>query len=65
MPTEFDRVSEITEGEHDSAIKESKEHKPICYYVMNEGEVIEKNPVLKRPTEAMKSHLKPAFIHMG
>src|ERR1044072_4035803 len=41
MPAEFDRLSEITEDEYDSATKESKDHKPICYYVMNEGEVIE------------------------
>src|ERR1044072_1062373 len=62
MPAEFDRVSEVTEDEYDSVTKESKDHKPICYYVMNEGEVIETDDVCKRPTETMKSHLKPLYI---
>ena len=52
----------MTKDEYDSVTKESKEHKPICYYVMNEGEKIETYAIYKRPTEAMKSHLKPLYI---
>lgn len=37
-------------------------HKPVCYYVMNNGCVEEKNAFFERPNEAMKSHLKPLFI---
>jgi hypothetical protein len=62
LPSEFDRLSGITEDEYDTATKESMDHKPICYYVMNEGEVIETDTVFKRPTESMKSHLKPLYI---
>ena len=62
LPAEFDRLSEIKEDEYDTATKESMDHKPICYYVMNEGEVIETDAVFKRPTESMKSHLKPFYI---
>src|ERR1044072_1055127 len=32
LPAEFDRLSEVTEDEDDTATKESKDHKPICYY---------------------------------
>src|ERR1044072_9407940 len=62
MPAEFDKVSEVTEDEYDTATKESKDNMPICYYVRNEGEVIETEAVFKRPTETMKSHLKPLYI---
>src|ERR1044072_2113111 len=62
MPAEFNRVSEVTEDEYDSVTKESKDNMPICYYVRNEGEVIETDAVFKRPTETMKSHLKPLYI---
>src|ERR1044072_780030 len=62
MPAEFDRLSEITEDEYDGATQESKDHKPICYYVMNEGEVIETDAVFKMPTETMKSRLKPVYM---
>lgn len=37
-------------------------HKPVCYYVMNNGCMEEKNVFFKRPDEAMKSQLKPLFI---
>ena len=37
-------------------------HKPVCYYVMNNGCVEEQNAFFERPDEAMKSHLKPLFI---
>lgn len=37
-------------------------HKPVCYYVMNNGCAEEKNVFFERPDEAMKSHLKPIFI---
>src|ERR1044072_2736704 len=62
MPAEFDGVSEVTEDEYDSVTKESKDHKPICYYVMNEGDVIETVAGFKRPAETMKINFKPLYI---
>ena len=37
-------------------------HRPVCYYLMNNGCVEEQNAFFERPTEAMKNHLKPLFI---
>lgn len=37
-------------------------HKPVCYYVMNNSCVEEKNAFFERPDKVMKSHLKPFFI---
>lgn len=37
-------------------------HKPICYYMMNDGCVKEQNVVFEKPDLGMKSHLKPLFI---
>ncbi|XP_050916149.1 uncharacterized protein LOC127131264 [Lathyrus oleraceus] len=37
-------------------------HKPVCYYMMNNGCVEEQNAFFERPDEAMKSHIKPLFI---
>ncbi|XP_050895251.1 uncharacterized protein LOC127101860 [Lathyrus oleraceus] len=37
-------------------------YKPICYYVMNNGCMEEKNALFERPDEDIKSHLKPLFI---
>ncbi|XP_050919076.1 uncharacterized protein LOC127136579 [Lathyrus oleraceus] len=41
---------------------EMARHKPMCYYIMNNGCVEEQNAFFERPNESMKSHLKPLFI---
>ncbi|XP_050902792.1 uncharacterized protein LOC127115248 [Lathyrus oleraceus] len=61
MPREFDRITEV----EDNGIitkREMAAHKPVCYYVMNNDCVEEQNAFFERPSEAMKSHLKPLFI---
>lgn len=61
MPREFDQITEVEDTDNTIEI-EIVAHKPICYYVMTNGYVEEKNAFFERPNEAMKSHLKPLFI---
>lgn len=61
MPREFDRITEVEDTDNNTE-REMVAHKPVCYYVMNNGCVKEKNDLFKRPNEAMKRHLKPIFI---
>ena len=42
--------------------QEMARHRPMCYYVMNNGCMEEHNTFFEPPTEAMKNHLKPLFI---
>ncbi|KEH17559.1 hypothetical protein MTR_0008s0310 [Medicago truncatula] len=37
-------------------------HKPLCYYVMNNGGVEDQHAVFERPDVSMRLHLKPLFI---
>ena len=37
-------------------------HKPMCYYILNNGVVEEKNAFFERPDQSMKNHLKPLFV---
>lgn len=37
-------------------------YKPLCYYVMNNGCIVEENAMFKMPHDRMKNHLKPIFI---
>jgi hypothetical protein len=37
-------------------------HKPLCYYVMNNGCVEDQHAVFERPDISMMHHLKPLFI---
>lgn len=61
MPKEFDRITEVEDTDIITE-REMAAHEPVCYYVMNNGCVEEKNTLIERPNEAMKSHLKPLFI---
>lgn len=53
--TEIEDIDNITEREMDA-------HKPVCYYVMNNGCVEEQNAFFERSHEAIQSHIKPFFI---
>ena len=41
---------------------EMARHKPLFYYIMNNGVLEEKNSFFERPDQSMKNHLKPLFI---
>lgn len=61
LPREFDQITEVEDT--DNIIKrEMVIHKPVSYYVMNNGCVEEQNAFFERPDRAMQSHLKPLFI---
>ncbi|XP_045802327.1 uncharacterized protein LOC123895902 [Trifolium pratense] len=62
LPAEYDVWSEVTEGEDEFDESELALHKPMCYYVMNNGCLGEQMANFERPTEGMKNHLKPLFI---
>lgn len=61
MPRVFDQITEVKDTDINTEI-EMAAHKPVCYYVMNNGCVEEQNSFFERPDEAIKSHLKPLFI---
>ncbi|KAI5389321.1 hypothetical protein KIW84_074822 [Lathyrus oleraceus] len=46
----------------DEMEEETMVHRPVCYYVMNNGCVEEHNAFFERPDDSMKAHLKPLFI---
>jgi hypothetical protein len=55
---DYDRVMEV-EDEEDEMEEETMVHRPVCYYVMNNGCVEEQNAFFERPDDSMKAHLKP------
>lgn len=61
LPYEYDRVTEVVENE-DYEEEVLEKHKPVCYFVMDNGCIEEKNVFFKRPHEGIKNHLKPLFI---
>lgn len=61
LPREYDQVMEVEEPK-DVAEMEMTRHKPVYYYIMNNGYVEEQNTFFERLDESMKSHLKPLFI---
>src|ERR1051325_2367350 len=61
LPAEFGQETEIEEQEEDDTIDMMK-HRPVCYYVMDNGAVEEQNPFFEHPEPAMKNHFKPLFI---
>jgi len=61
LPVEYDVPSKIDEVESDF-IEEMVHHKPLCYYVMNNGCVENQHAVLKKPEFPIVHHLKPLFI---
>lgn len=42
--------------------EEMARHKPVCYFVMNNGCIKETNVFFDRPYEGIKSHLEPFFL---
>lgn len=62
LPAEFDRISEVTESEEDYYVDDEPDDNPLCYYVMQRGSVEDERAIFQRPTEQMKSHLKPLFV---
>lgn len=61
MPRELDRIIEVDDNDSITE-REMAAHKPVCYYIMNNGCVEEQNAFFERPSDTMKSHLKPLFI---
>lgn len=61
LPREYDQVMEVEEPEDETDVEMAR-HRPVCYYVMNNGCVDEHNTFFERPDEGMKNHLKPLFI---
>lgn len=62
FPAEYDRVSEVYESEEAYVHDEVANQKPLCYYVMNNNFVEEKQAIFERPDPGMMYHLKPLFI---
>jgi len=61
LPIEYDVPSEVGEVESDFT-KEMAIHRPLCYYVMNNGCVEDQHALSERPVASMRLHLKPLFI---
>jgi hypothetical protein len=61
LPTKYDVPSEVNEIESDFT-EEMANHRPLCYYVMNNGCVENQHAVFKKPDFPMNHHLKPLFI---
>jgi hypothetical protein len=61
LPAEYDVLSEVNEIESDFT-EEMANHKPICYYVINNGCVENQHAVFEKPDFPMNHHLKPLFI---
>jgi len=61
LPIEYDVPSEVNEVESDFT-EEMAIHRPLCYYVMNNGCVEDQHAVFERPDVSMRLHLKPLFI---
>lgn len=61
LPREYDYITKVEEP-LDYKEEEMVKHKTVCYFVMNNGYIVEKNTFFERPDKGMKSHLKPLFI---
>jgi hypothetical protein len=61
LPAEYDVPSEVNEIESDFT-EEMANHRPLCYYVMNNGCVENQHAVFEKPDFPMNHHLKPLFI---
>lgn len=53
---------EVLEIEDDFVPNKIAKDKPLCYYVMGNGEVEEQKTIFERPDHGMMYHLKPLFI---
>jgi len=61
LPVEYDVISEVNDVEIDFT-EEMANHKPLCYYVMNDGCVENQHAIFEKPDYTMNHHLKPLFI---
>lgn len=61
LPIEYDVPSEVNEVESDFT-DEMAIHKPLCYYVMNNGCVKDQHGVFEMLDASMRLHLKLLFI---
>jgi len=61
LPIEYDVPSEMDEVESDFT-EEMAHHKPLCYYVMNNGCVQNQHAVFEKLEFPMAHHFKPLFI---
>src|ERR1043165_9961612 len=61
LPCEYNQDTEVYAGE-ETDDDEMAKHRPVCYYVMNNGAVEEQNAFFERPDDGMRNHLKPLFI---
>ncbi|XP_039686971.1 uncharacterized protein [Medicago truncatula] len=63
LPVEYDVQSEINEVESDF-VDEMAIHKPLCYYVMNNGCVEEQHAVFEKPDTSMKEGVTTATVNL-
>ncbi|KAI5425884.1 hypothetical protein KIW84_031635 [Lathyrus oleraceus] len=61
IPREFDRITKVDDNDNITE-REMAAHKPVCYYIMNNGSVEEQNAFFERPNDTMKSHFIPLLI---
>jgi len=61
LPIEYDVPSEVSDVESDFT-EEMAIHRPLCYYVMNNGCVEDQHTLFKWSVVSMRLHLKPLFI---
>lgn len=61
FPYEYDRVTEVVKNE-DYEEEGLVKHKPIYYFVIDNGCIEEHNVFFERPHEGMKNHLNHLFI---
>jgi len=61
LPIEYDVPSEVSDVESDFT-EEMAIHRPLCYYVMNNGCVEDQHVLFERSVVSMRLHLKPLFV---
>jgi len=61
LPIKYGVPSEVNEVASDFT-EEMAIHRPLCYYVMNNGCVEDQHAVFEHPDVSMRLHLKPLFI---
>src|ERR1051325_2504179 len=61
LPCEYNQDTEVCVREETDE-EEMARHRPVCYYVLNNGAVEDEHDFFEKPDEGMKYHLKPLFI---
>lgn len=62
LPAQYDVISKVEENEEEFDTKNMANHKPVCYYVMNNGCVEEQQAMFEKPNGSMQSLLKTLFM---